>query len=294
MSALNDTGQEVVARQSQSHGFSEDAVLHMLRALSMGHGSQAQFNHPEFGGMGQWSMGGMTMIGDMFNKGLKARVDGLCAALSSEMSSASLFTPQNAGFPGASWSYSASGAMQSGSGWPADLGTPSSQGAQNDMRYAYFPQTRRLAIAHGGTMTIYDTAEHQISGFGQAQGGDQTLSFTSQFGLVPVSSLSIVAPVQSDAPVQDHVEPPRVDSPQHEPIPIPVEAPHVTAETGSPASPRANPPASLPTHSATPVPGDMSDDQIFTRLEKLADLRDRGIISAEDFSQKKAELLSRL
>ena len=28
--------------------------------------------------------------------------------------------------------------------WPADLGDPSTSGAQNDMRYAFFPDERRL------------------------------------------------------------------------------------------------------------------------------------------------------
>ncbi len=33
--------------------------------------------------MGQWSQGGMIMIGDMFNNALKYRVDALCSELSS-------------------------------------------------------------------------------------------------------------------------------------------------------------------------------------------------------------------
>ena len=42
----------------------------MVRALMEGNGSQAQFSHPDLGGMGQWSQGGMIMVGDMFNEGL--------------------------------------------------------------------------------------------------------------------------------------------------------------------------------------------------------------------------------
>src|ERR1700691_2645343 len=53
----------------------------LLGALAQGNGRQAQFNHPELGGMGQWSQGGMIMIGDMFNQGLKHRVDALCNEL---------------------------------------------------------------------------------------------------------------------------------------------------------------------------------------------------------------------
>ncbi|MFM8524351.1 MAG: hypothetical protein ACKOCM_01815, partial [Cyanobacteriota bacterium] len=45
------------------------------------------FNHPELGGSGQWMASGMMMIGDMFNNGLKARVDGLCRDVSAVLAS---------------------------------------------------------------------------------------------------------------------------------------------------------------------------------------------------------------
>lgn len=35
-----------------------DAVETLLHALVVGHGTQAQFTHPDLGGMGQWSQGG--------------------------------------------------------------------------------------------------------------------------------------------------------------------------------------------------------------------------------------------
>jgi hypothetical protein len=49
--------------------------------VAAGGGTLAQFNcnHPELGGNGQWMSGGMTMVGDMFNYGLKATVSGLCS-----------------------------------------------------------------------------------------------------------------------------------------------------------------------------------------------------------------------
>jgi hypothetical protein len=40
----------------------------------------AQFSHPDFGGMSQWSPG-MTMVGDIFNNSLKAKLDALCTEL---------------------------------------------------------------------------------------------------------------------------------------------------------------------------------------------------------------------
>ena len=73
--------------------------------------------------------------------------------------------------------------------WPADLGVPSSLGAQNEVRYAYFPATQRLAIDIEGKVTVYDTQGHQISGFSQQQPGSGSLSFSSQLGNVDMSHL---------------------------------------------------------------------------------------------------------
>jgi hypothetical protein len=63
--------------------------------------------------------------------------------------------------------------------WPADLGVPSSLGAQSEVRYAHFPATRRVAIDINGKVTVYDTQDHQISGFSQQQPGSGSLSFSS-------------------------------------------------------------------------------------------------------------------
>jgi hypothetical protein len=70
-----------------------------------------------------------------------------------------------------------------------NLGTASAVGAQNDLQYAIFPGTRRLAINDGEHIGIYDTANHPIFGVAQAQSVDQTLTFTSQDGLVRVKDL---------------------------------------------------------------------------------------------------------
>ena len=82
MRQLTADGRRIIDEVAQRHGVSGDAVLSLLDSLIAGGGSMAQFSHPELGGMGQWSRGGMTMVGDMFNNALKARVDALCAELS--------------------------------------------------------------------------------------------------------------------------------------------------------------------------------------------------------------------
>ena len=76
--APNETA--LLARLSIRHGVSEDAVRTVLNALRSGNGTMAQFTHPEFGGMAQWS-GGMTMVGDMFNDRLKAKLNAIATEL---------------------------------------------------------------------------------------------------------------------------------------------------------------------------------------------------------------------
>jgi uncharacterized small protein (DUF1192 family) len=43
-----------------------------------------------------------------------------------------------------------------------------------------------------------------------------------------------------------------------------------------------------------PAPAAMGSDELTRTLASLADLRDRGAISAEEYERKKADLLSRL
>ena len=81
MPELTPEGARRVAEIADRHGVSADAARTLLTALVAGGGSQAQFTHPELGGMGQWSQGGMIMVGDMFDNALKARVDALCTEL---------------------------------------------------------------------------------------------------------------------------------------------------------------------------------------------------------------------
>jgi hypothetical protein len=69
------------------------------------------------------------------------------------------------------------------------------------MRYAYFPQARRLAVDAGGVVMVYDTGDHAIGGFGQQQGGDASITLSSQFGTIRLSDLPVVWPApQATAP----------------------------------------------------------------------------------------------
>src|SRR5580692_7474484 len=75
---------ELIRRLAERYGVSEEAVGCVCQALQRSGGRLAQFSHPDLGGYGQW-MPGMTQIGDMFNHGLRDRVDRLCQELSKEL-----------------------------------------------------------------------------------------------------------------------------------------------------------------------------------------------------------------
>ena len=143
----------------------------------------------------------------------------------------------------------------SGQWWPAELGFPNGTGAQNQIRYAYFNQNHRLAVELNGRVTIYDTLDHQISGVSQQQGHSGSLTLTSQRGTVSVSTL----PVVSVGGAQTKTPEPRTE---------PVSEPY--------------------------RPDSAHETDLFAKIERLAELHTKGILSSEEFAAKKAELLSRL
>jgi hypothetical protein len=120
----------------------------------------------------------MIMIGDMFNNNLKSRVDALCRDIAASPGPVPAAAEQHSG--------------QTENWWPDGLANPSASGSQNDMRYACFPDSRRLAVMRDGRVRVYDTGDHRIGGFSQQQSSSQDLSFTSQTGTVRLEDLTEV------------------------------------------------------------------------------------------------------
>ena len=92
--------------------------------------------------------------------------------------------------------------------WPEELGEhPNSAGGQNETRYAFFGDQKRLAVDTGdGKVQLYDTGDHRISGVGKIQlyetgehrisgmqqpqsGSGRKLTVTSQHGEVDLATL---------------------------------------------------------------------------------------------------------
>jgi len=289
---LSPSGIQLVQNLSQRHGVSTDAVTHMLTAVQNGNGSMAQFSHPEFSGSGQWMSGGMTMVSDLFNNHLKNLVNNLCSDISNTLAS-----HQTTPFSGSFQSQSQNGihsqsqaAGQIGSAnslfvpdplanwWPQELGPPSAIGSQNTVRYAYFANSHRLAVTTGGQPWVYDTLDHQIGGFGQQQGGGQSITFTSQYGTVNLSTLPVVSR----------------DGVMAEAVPI-----QPVAQTPVEASPPAAQPSFnvQPTQSCATAELSLnpkSGEDVIVTLERLGGLMEKGYITNEEFAAKKSELLNRI
>lgn len=288
MQQLTPQGQDKINEIAQRYNVSTDAVMTLLQAVSNGNGTMAQFYHPELGGGGQWMSGGMTMVGDMFNNALKGTVDGICTELSNLLA-AQPFVPA----PTSSQSQNQGGQQQQQGGygytgsntnsnavslfvppsadnwsnwWPFELGVPTTSGAQNNIRYAYFANQRRLATDINGRVSVYDTLDHQIGGVSQQQGGGSSVTFTSQYGTVDVLNLPLISGDADTAPTMP--PPTNVNSP--------------TTDTSS-AQPNS-----------TASPSSAQETDIFATIEQLEQLRQKNILTEEEFVAKKTELLSRL
>ena len=241
------------------HGFGLDAARVMAQAITRGGGGMAQFQHPALGGSGQWMRGGMVMIGDMFNRELASRVGALGNDLSdwlqADPAAQAESKPRSAtGIPAHDPADNAR--VSNNVWWPAGLHGPSTSGAQNGVRYAYFKDARRLAIERDGSVELYDTGEHCIGGVSQQQGsaGGGTFQFNSQHGPVDLASLR------------------RLDAP---------------------SSVRTHPLSNAVSQPTTLKQPATSRDAL-DLLAKLVDLHARGVLSNEEFTTKKSDLLRRI
>ena len=269
MQKLTDIGENFVNNIASRYGLSHDAVVHMLVAVNNGGGSMAQFNCPELGGSGQWMRGGMTMVGDMFNNGLKNTVDNLCNELADILANNQVFPVIPAGTPGShQW-------------WPGNLGSPFSSGAQNNIRYAVFPN--RLAVELNGQVSIYDTLDHNISGVSQQQGGNTSLTFNSQWGTINVNSLPLLSGQSIEPPQNNFAEPPApIETPQYQ-ASEPMTEPEMVNDivTNEPINDNNTAPQ-------------YSTNETLAIIEKLVQLRDIGALTEDEYNIKKTDLLKRI
>ena len=213
------------------------------------------------------------MLGDMFNHGLKSRVDALCARTSQESSPINRDCCNRAASNRKARAEADNKTKPPAHRWGIQTYlSPIPKRTGGQPTWAYLVQratrtmcdtptsrnSRRLAVKTGGQVWVYDTLNHQIGGFSQQQGSGSSITFSSQFGTVDLCSLPVLS---------RHGQPVQASSPPG--------SPHVS----SPITSAGN----------APIGGD-----VFASLERLGELRDKGIVSEEEFNNKKADLLSRV
>ena len=292
MSSPSSQRRPAVDAIAQQTGFSTDAVESMLQSLVRGGGRMAQFDHPEFGGPGQWMPGGMIMISDLSNRDLEQRVDRLCDALAelvdrepvgSSSAGQQAQSQMSGGLTTArdaldrTEDHLSTASSRDGASWyPAELGRPDASGTQNHTRYAWFSAAHRLVVDDGERVTVYDTGDHRIGGVSQQQGVQRSVTFASQHGTVALDRLPVVsvdgarqAARSANSAVTTTAMPTRPAPHQ-----APSEMPEPSGDGHAPAVAGGSDP--------------------FAALEKLAALRERGIVDDDEFRAKKAELLKRI
>lgn len=277
-----DEGSAAIGEIARRHGFSDEAGRAMADALNLSAGSMAQFHHPDLGGMGQWSRGGMLMIGDMFNHHLKGRVASLAEDLAEAMARGAIVARRPA-----------HGESSAGFGqwWPESLGHASSTGAQNGGRYAVFLDARRLAVERDGRVTIYDTGDHRIGGASQQQGGGSSLSFSTDRGSVGIEAFSAVRQAQQH---DDRSSVAEANSLQHPAFAQAETAPSAPTEPMAFAPRPASNAARASSEPAPPSAARAEGGDPFDMIRKLARLKDEGLLTEEEFAAKKTELLARI
>lgn len=158
---------------ADKHGFDAEATEFMAHAIQSGDGRHAQWKHPGLGGFGQW-IPGLTALSPR-EPVLEARLDAMCMDLMTLL--------HETGRASTVW-------------WPETLGLqPDAAGAQDRVRYAYFADSRRLAVDRGdGRVTVYDTGKHHVRGVSPVPGAGDRIVFQSQFGEGDLDALTVVEP----------------------------------------------------------------------------------------------------
>jgi Short C-terminal domain len=276
MRQLSPAGQQVIDGISQRHGFSGDSVLCMLDAVINGNGSMAQFSHPEFSGSGQWMRGGMIMVSDMFNGHLKGRIDALCNELSNLVAnqpdlvrSGSFQSQSQGGFDsGQQQNHFSGGAMQAqGSGFgTASLFVAPPAGMSADWWGADLRWPNSTGAQNGVRYAYFSQARRLAI----EVNGQVTIYDTLDHSIGGFSQQQSYGGTLSFNSQYGLID---VGS-----LPV-ISVDGMAVQAPAPQFANAAP---------------SSGGDVFATIERLADLRAKGMLSDDEFNAKKAELLARL
>ena len=269
--SVYDTGEHQIAGLSQQQGpggavvFSTPGGSVSFAAVSSLAGGSVQQAQSTAGGSQQQQNTGMTPMGGMAPMGGMTPMAGM--------------TPMGGMAP---MSFAPMAPIEAW--WPAELGSPSSSGSQNNLRYAVFPVARRLAVECNGRVSVHDIGDLQISGC-SLSGDDAEALFSTNSGTIRLSSLPLMQPASPPA------SPASASAASTGSIP-PHTSQHSQAAVSEP--PGAPAPAAAPAPVQAVAEHENSQAAVLEALAKLGELKAMGILTEDEFTAKKTELLSRL
>lgn len=248
--------QQWLATLAERHDLSSAAVTHLYDAVAAGGGHMAMFDHPELGGPGQWMRGGMILLGQASNHALKARVDALCHEIGDRVIR-SADTP-------APWQQQTqrSGRPEAVSAAGASrfesggAWWPRALGTPNAT--GSYPNGRYAYFADAARLAL-DTPE----GVAVYDTGDHRITGFAQQSGGGRASITLTSQHGTVDLAQLHRVDARGDTPNR-------------GESRAPASQVAG------------------DTDVLDMIERLGDLKAKGLLSEDEFAAKKAELLGRL
>ena len=258
MPRLTPEGEKIIAALASQYSISVASVKLMLDAVARGGGTMAQFNVPEFGS-GQWMRGGMIMVDDMFNNALKATVDNLCNDLARLLASQpNLYEPVLPLQPGQQQSQGGGGVS-----YQSSLQSGS-----------WWPETLGNASSTGSQNNLRYAYFPSINRLAIDDGGrievyDTTGYDIGGFGQQQSGDASLTFTSQRGVVRVDRL--PRVTSAK----PAPETRPATAAQSTS-------------TSSST------DSGSVLALIEQLGQLKEKGLLTDEEFAAKKSELLKRL
>ncbi|MCY7351317.1 MAG: hypothetical protein LH606_11720 [Cytophagaceae bacterium] len=172
---MNETLQQIAER----HGFSPELAQTLLSELQRSRGRQVTFNDPALGGVGQWR-GGILLIGDMMNHGLKAKVSAFLNDLAAHAHASpvdSIRTARRAERAASAFQAQASGQREAGFSM-----------TQNGVSYKYSANRNELIV--NGT-DVYDTTGLRVMGISSIQqNGQGVLVLRTDQGEKQISDLT--------------------------------------------------------------------------------------------------------
>jgi hypothetical protein len=167
---------QIITNLAKKYGLPVEIVNQLAHEMQKTRGESIRFDIEYLGGKGRWKLNQSASVGNGFDAELNNFITDLCSDLSDQIRANTVDDNQDDGddeptIPSRPRSKSALDdtigiaplSLKPNVWWPEDFGDePDIMGHIGELRYAYFPQRRRLVLRQGLRNRIFDTASFDI------------------------------------------------------------------------------------------------------------------------------------